>query len=137
MHGTGQAYTLRPLLVHKHHMNTMNRGRWPMLRREAGLHACLTLEVWWPPLSSHAADAGGVMQVSMYLDDGSPTPSYPVAGQEYMQLKLGDVVEVVLQNNAAWLNGTASHPAILQSCAVVSLVPADWGCLGWVQPASM
>ena len=52
----------------------------------------------------------------MYLDDGSPTPSYPVAGKEYMPLKLGDVVEVVLQNNAAWLNGTASHPVILHCC---------------------
>ena len=58
----------------------------------------------------------------MYLDDGSPTPSYPVAGQEYMQLKLGDVVEVVLQNNAAWLNGNASHPAIIQFYIVAFLV---------------
>ena len=76
---------------------------------------------------------GVFMQVTMYLDDGSPTPSYPVAGQEYMQLKLGDVVEVVLQNNAAWLNGTASHPAILHFRLTL---PADQGCLDWVQPGS-
>ena len=105
---------------------------------EVGRCACLTYigAVGWLPSSNHAADAEGILQVTMYLDDGSPTPSYPVAGQEYMQLKLGDVVEVVLQNNAAWLNGNTSHPAILQSCAVASLVLADQGCPGWVQPGS-
>ena len=104
----------------------------PMLL-EAGVHACLTVEVWWLPSSSHAADAEGILQVTMYLDDGSPTPSYPVAGQEYM---LGDVVEVVLQNNAAWLNGDTSHPAIIQFHIVASLVLADQGCRDWVQPGS-
>ena len=100
------------------------------------MHACLIVEVWWLPSSSRAADARDIMQVTMYLDDGSPTPSYPVAGQEYMQLKLGDVVEVVLQNNAAWLNGNPSHSPILQPCAVAFVVPAEQGCLGWVQPGS-
>ena len=80
------------------------------------MHAYHILVVRWLSSSRHIAYAGWVMQVTMYLDDGSPTPSYPVAGQEYMPLKLGDVVEVVLQNNAAWLNGTASHPAILHCC---------------------
>lgn len=47
------------------------------------------------------------MQVAMYLDDGSPSPTYPVAGQEFMPLKTGDVVDVILQNMAANANGDA------------------------------
>ena len=45
------------------------------------------------------------MQVALYLDDGSPAPSYPVAGQRFMPLRTGDVVDVVIQNMAANANG--------------------------------
>ena len=45
------------------------------------------------------------MQVALYLDDGSPAPSYPVAGQRFMPLRIGDVVDVIIQNMAANANG--------------------------------
>ena len=99
----------------------MQYGRWPLWQTKANKHAC----PWWLSSSHHLADAGLAVQVTMYLDDGSPTPSYPVAGQEYMPLKLGDVVEVVLQNNAAWLNGTASEPASLHCCLPWCLLTGD------------
>jgi hypothetical protein len=51
--------------------------------------------------------------VAVYLEDGTPSPSYPVAGQEYAVLQNGDVVDVVLQNLAANANG---EPAQLVIC---------------------
>lgn len=44
-------------------------------------------------------------QVPTYLEDGSPSPLAPVAGQEYMLLQVGDVVDVILQNLPANANG--------------------------------
>ena len=43
-------------------------------------------------------------QVALYLDDGSPSPTYPVAGQRFMSLTTGDVVDVIIQNLAANAN---------------------------------
>lgn len=45
------------------------------------------------------------LQVALYLSDGSPSPTYPVAGQRFMPLQTGDVVDIVLQNLAANANG--------------------------------
>lgn len=53
------------------------------------------------------------VQVRLFLADGSPAPSQPVAGQEFMMLSRGDVVEVVLQNLAANANG--AHFSVLAS----------------------
>ena len=49
------------------------------------------------------------MQVALYLNDGSPAPSYPVAGQRFMPLRIGDVVDVVIQNMAANANGAPHY----------------------------
>ena len=52
------------------------------------------------------------VQVALYLDDGSPSPTYPVAGQEFMPLKTGDVVDIVIQNMAANANGDTIRPCV-------------------------
>lgn len=44
-------------------------------------------------------------QVPTYLEDGSPSPLAPVAGQDFMLLDVGDVVDVVLQNLPGNANG--------------------------------
>ena len=54
------------------------------------------------------------IQVALYLDDGSPAPSYPVAGQRFMPLRTGDVVDVVVQNMAANANGDSQYSHLLQ-----------------------
>ncbi len=41
----------------------------------------------------------------MYLEDGSPSPAMPMAGQDFMPLQKGDVVDVILQNLPANANG--------------------------------
>ena len=50
-------------------------------------------------------DAVCSFQVALYLSDGTPSPTYPVAGQRFMPLQIGDVVDAVLQNLAANANG--------------------------------
>ena len=45
------------------------------------------------------------LQVPMYLEDGSPSPAMPMAGQDFMPLQKGDVVDVILQNLPANANG--------------------------------
>ena len=49
------------------------------------------------------------LQVPMYLEDGSPAPAMPVAGQDFMPLTKGDVVDVIVQNLAANANGVLSE----------------------------
>ena len=44
-------------------------------------------------------------QVPTYLEDGSPSPVAPVAGQDFMLLQVGNVVDVILQNLPANANG--------------------------------
>ena len=57
------------------------------------------------------------LQVALYLSDGTPSPTYPVAGQMFMPLQIGDVVDVVLQNQAANANGAPSACSFVQSSA--------------------
>ena len=54
------------------------------------------------------------LQVALYLSDGTPSPTYPVAGQMFMPLQIGDVVDVVLQNRAANANGALSACSFVQ-----------------------
>ena len=58
--------------------------------------------------------------MAVYLEDGTPAPIYPVAGQRLMPLKTGNVVDVVYQNLAANANGDLLHSSALeestQSC---------------------
>ena len=63
-------------------------------------------------------------QVALYLDDGSPSPTYPVAGQRFMSLTTGDVVDVSIQNLAANANGECLSFALL-SCIVLLFVPIN------------
>lgn len=52
-------------------------------------------------------------QVRLFLEDGSPAPTQPVAGQEFIALTKGDVVDVILQNLAANANGaTPLHHSV-------------------------
>ena len=41
----------------------------------------------------------------LFLANKTPVPTAPVAGQEFMALQKGDVVDVILQNLAANANG--------------------------------
>lgn len=46
----------------------------------------------------------------MYVEDGSPSPAVPVPGQDFMPLRVGDVVDVILQNLPANANGARASP---------------------------
>ncbi|CAL8462933.1 g2467 [Coccomyxa elongata] len=55
---------------------------------------------------------GNALEVPTYLEDGSPSPLAPVAGQEFMLLEVGDVVDVILQNLPANANGGDYRPGV-------------------------
>ena len=66
-------------------------------------------------------------QVALYLDDGSPSPTYPVAGQRFMSLTTGDVVDVIIQNLAANANSEHCLSFALLSYIVLLIVPINLG----------
>ncbi len=65
----------------------------------------------------------------LFLEDGSPAPTQPVAGQEFMALTKGDVVDVVLQNLAANANGDFPLCSLVYLTQIVHSRAAPGSCM--------